>query len=86
MRTLSLNEKLAQMRAKYLDDDHYYQDDQLSEQDVKKSIAIKKKLVQLESIRCQKLRAGDDLTLIDDKITKLKKDFQSREDHTDRRR
>ncbi|WP_373761037.1 hypothetical protein [Streptococcus ferus] len=86
MRTLSLNEKLAQMRAKYLDDDHYYQNDQLSEQDVKKSIAIKKKLVQLESIRCQKLRAGDDLTLIDDKIAKLKKDFQSREDHTDRRR
>lgn len=73
----TVTDKIIEMSEKYLDDVSQHQLIHSSESSAKKSLAIKKKLVQLESIRCQKMRSKEDLTTIDCKIAKLKEKFMA---------
>lgn len=77
METQAVKEKIAQMKSKYLDEATADQERKSSFSDEKKASAIKKKLVHLESLRCQKMRSGEDLAEVEAKISKLKTDFKS---------
>ena len=74
------------MRLKYLDGAASHPVDQVVCSDEKKASIIKKKLVHLESLRCQKMRNGQDLTEIESKIKKLKDNFKALETGKETRR
>ncbi len=74
------------MRIKYLDGAASHSVDQVVCFDEKKASIIKKKLVHLESLRCQKMRNGQDLTEIESKIEKLKDNFKALETVKETRR
>ena len=79
MEAQRLIEKINQMRVKYLDDAPDHQIEELVCLDEKKASVLKKKLIHLESLRCQKMRAGQDLTDIETKINRLKTNFKALE-------
>ena len=86
MEAHELKEKIHQMRLKYLEGPSSHPVDQLICSDEKKASTIKKKLVHLESLRCQKMRNGQDLTEIETKIKKLKDNFKALETGKETRR
>ena len=86
MEAHELKEKIHQMRLKYLDGSASHPVDQVVCSDEKKASIIKKKLVHLESLRCQKMRNGQDLTEIETKIKKLKDNFKALETGKETRR
>ena len=86
MEAHELKEKIHQLRVKYLDGATSHPVDQVVCSDEKKASTIKKKLVHLESLRCQKLRNGQDLTEIETKIKKLKDNFKALETSKETRR
>ncbi len=86
MEAHELKEKIHQLRVKYLDGATSHPVDQVVCSDEKKASIIKKKLVHLESLRCQRLRNGQDLTEIETKIKKLKDNFKALETSKETRR
>ena len=86
MEAHELKEKIHQIRVKYLDGAASHPVDQVVCSDEKKASIIKKKLIHLESLRCQKMRNGQDLTEIEIKIKKLKDNFKALETGKETRR
>lgn len=80
MKHQEVSQKLADLRAKYLQTDHGSQKlESLSDDDLRKLLAIKRKLADLEIDRCQKMRLKQDLSKIDQKILKQKELFSKAE-------